>query len=165
MCSVHCSLWLSFTLPLWWINTGSANTMNLSGREEVLLFDLAGDLLQSGIYLWWELSWSLHLWRTNPFFFLRRRELTYRQETYWGGRQRLQSSRKAAEGLLLLIKLLFMTVANRVNKVPCVITHMHCSVMSKLFKENNPHKLCPVFKETMVLVFKNIERDLPLSIK
>ena len=39
------------------------------------------------------------------------------------------------------------------------------SVMRKLFKGNNPHKLCPVFKATMVLVFKNIERDLPLSIK
>lgn len=42
---------------------------------------------------------------------------------------------------------------------------MHCSVMSKLFKGNNPHELRPVFKATVVLVFKNVERDLPLSIK
>lgn len=42
---------------------------------------------------------------------------------------------------------------------------MLCSVMRKLFKGNNPHTLRPVLKATMGLVFKNVERDLPLSIK
>lgn len=58
-----------------------------------------------------------------------------------------------------------MTVASCVSEVPCVITQMHCSVMSKIFKGNNPYRLCPVFEATTVLVFKSIERDLPLSIK
>lgn len=58
-----------------------------------------------------------------------------------------------------------MTVANRVTKVPCVLTHMRRRVMSDLFKGNNPHKLRPVGEATMLSVFKNVERDLPLSIK
>lgn len=85
-----------------------------------------------------------------------------------GRRVEVQTERagaQAAEGLLLLLKLLFVTVANCVNKVPCISTHMHCSVMSRLFKGNNSHKLCPVFKATVVLVFKTVARDLPLSIK
>lgn len=71
---------------------------------------------------------------------------------------------RPAQGLLLLLKLLFRAVANRVDKVP--VSLLACSAVERVnfLRKQSPHP-CPVFKATMGLVFKNIERDLPLSIK
>lgn len=152
--SARCSLQLaaSLALPLRWINPGSSAPRTSPAEKRSCCWICCESRPEPAVMRS----------RTNPLPLGRRRVEV--QTGTSGGRRRLQPA-QAAEGLLLLLKLLFVTVANCVNKVPCISTHMHCSVMSQLFKGNNSHKLCPVFKATVVLVFKTVARDLPLSIK
>lgn len=102
--------------------------------------------------------------RRNPFL-TQEKELTWKTGVTEVEGRGCSPAERQLKGSCCFWSCCFMMVANHVNKVPCSITHMDCSVMSKLFKGNSPHRLRPVFKATVGLVFKNVERDLPLSIK